>query len=219
MCGKCLNIVWDLVSTRWIAALTHWNYCQTVLRNPIFNLYTLYLTQFWFLLSDAVNGSWRRCGSWVSERWSDLPRTTQLVAGKAGFYWKSTFSRAGSFPAGHSKGMRVFLSVCILWQSQFPQKCTRRSHSSGLLLSSSPLGSALSLCPGCSTTWNIIPSLPPSVSILSPTTLLRSCLLVSGDHSSMFPQLKACFPAASSTQATLASLSHTDRGFRKCKLS
>ena len=55
-----------------------------------------------------------------------------------------------------------FSSVCILWPSQVPHKSTQRAHDSGLPLSSSPLGSVLSLSLSCSTTWNIIPSLPPA---------------------------------------------------------
>ena len=108
MYGKCLSRVWDLMSTRWMSASTHWNYCQTVLSNPMFNLYTLYLTRFWFLLSDAVNGSWSRCGNWVSERWSDFSRATQLIRGKARFHLMSV-SAAGSSPVGHGKRIRVFL--------------------------------------------------------------------------------------------------------------
>ena len=42
------------------------------------------------------------------------PGPHKLFRGKAGFYLKSAFSRAGFPPAGHSKGMRVFLSVYIL---------------------------------------------------------------------------------------------------------
>ena len=60
-----------------------------VLRNSVLNLYTLYLTEFWFLPSDAVNGSWSRRGNWVSERWSDFCRATQPVRDKTGFHWKS----------------------------------------------------------------------------------------------------------------------------------
>ena len=41
-------------------SLSHWNPCYMVFRNSVLNFYTLYLTQFWFLLSDAVNGSWSR---------------------------------------------------------------------------------------------------------------------------------------------------------------
>ena len=172
---------------KWMSASTHWNCCQTVLRKHIWSLYTLHRIRFWFLLSDSVNGSWRRCGNWVSERESNFSRATQPVRGKARFQVQSVSSRAGSSHAGHSKGMSTFLSVYVLWQSQLPQQHTRRSHSSGLLLSSSPLGSVLSLCPGCPTPWS--PFLP-SLQLLNPplpTTLLRSLLLLSGGHSSMLP--------------------------------
>ena len=87
---------------------THWNYCQTVLRNHTFNLYTLYLIRFWYLLSDAVNGSWSKCGNWVSEKRSDFSRATQLIRGKARFHLMSV-SAAGSSPVGHGKRIRVFL--------------------------------------------------------------------------------------------------------------
>ena len=213
MSGKCLTRVWHW----WAQVRLHPLELLSVLRNHILSLYTLYLIRFWYLLSDAVNGSG---GNWVSERWSNFPRATQLVRGKAGFHLKSVSSRAGSSPAGHSKGMRVFLWVCILLQSQVPHKYTRRTHSSGLLLSSCPLGSMLSLCSGCSTTWNIIPSRPPAFQPSSAHHTLQDLSPAKrGPLLNVFPKKRPYFPAGRCIQATFSLLSHTDRGFRKCQLS
>ena len=136
--------------------------------------------QWWFLGNMWPSESLRGEVKWLLH--------AQLVRGKARFHVKLASSRAGSSPAGHSKGMRVFLFVYFLWQPQLPQPHTRRSHNAGLLLSSSPLQSVLSVFPGWSTPWS---SSLPSLQLLNPprpTALLRSWLLVNGGQSSMFPQ-------------------------------
>ena len=190
---------------------TPWNYCQTVLRNHTFNLYTLYLIRFWYLLSDAVDGSWSRRGDWVSERWSDFSRATQLVRDKAGFHLMPV-STAGSSPVGHGRWIR--LSDPFLWLSQLPQKIYKKVSKFKTSFGQPPTWP----CAYCSIHHFFSPS---SFSILlSPIALLRSCLPAKwGPLLNVSQNKRPCFPTGRSKQATLSLLSNTDRGFRKCQLS
>ena len=168
--------------------------------------------QWWFLGNMWPSESLRGEVKWLLH--------TQLARGKARFHVKLAFSRAGSSPAGHSKEMRVFLFVYFLWQPQLPQPHTRRSHTSGILLSSSPLQSVLSVFPGCSTPLVITPSLPPaSQSSLAHHSAQELSPGKWGPVLNVSPTKRPFVPAGRSTQATLSSLSHTHRGFRKCQLS
>ena len=178
----------------------------SVLRNHILSLYTLYLIKFWYLLSNAVNGSW---GNWVSERWSNA---TQLVRGKAGFHLKSVSSRAGSSPAGHGRQIRVFLSV--LWLSQLTQKIHKKVSKFKTSFGQPPTWPSAY----CSIHHSFSPS---SFSILlSPIALLRSCLPAKwGPLLNVSQNKRPCFATGSSKQATLSLLSNTDRGFGKHQLS
>ena len=161
---------------------THWNYCQTVLRNHTFNLYTLYLIRFWYLLSDAVNGSWSKCGNWVSEKRSDFSRATQLIRGKARFHLMSV-SAAGSSPVGHGKRISFPLWLVCDYLN-FHKKYRRRSQNSRLLLGSHPLDPV-----------HTIPSTissPPTASRSSsaPQLCLGAVSQLNGGHSSMFPKIR-----------------------------
>lgn len=206
MSGKCLTRVWHW----WAQVRLHPLELLSVLRNHILSLYTLYLIRFWYLLSDAVNGSW---GNWVSERWSNFPRATQLVRGKAGFHLKSVSSRAGSSPAGRGRQIRVFLSDSVLWLSQLPQKIYKRVSKLKTSFGQSPTWPSAS----CSVYHSF--SLSSFSVLLSPTALLKSCLPAKwGPLLNVSQNKRPCFTTGRSKQAILSLLSNTDRGFRKCQL-
>ena len=119
-----------------------------------------------------------------------------------------------------AKGREFSSESVFCYNPKSHTSTTRRAHSSGLLLSSCPLGSMLSLCSGCSTTWNIIPSRPPAFQPSSAHHTLQDLSPAKwGPLLNVFPKKRPYFPAGRCIQATFSLLSHTDKGFRKCQLS
>ena len=100
-----------------------------------------------------------------------------------------------------AKGREFSSESVFCYNPKSHTSTTRRAHSSGLLLSSCPLGSMLSLCSGCSTTWNIIPSRPPAFQPSSAHHTLQDLSPAKwGPLLNVFPTKRSCFPACSSTQ-------------------
>lgn len=161
------------------------NYCQTVGETHIQSLYTV--SHSVLIYTEWCNeGSWRRCGNWVSKRGSDASRATQLVRGKARYHVKTVSSSSGSSPTGHSKGTRVFSESVFCYNPK-----SHTSTQGGLTVQDFSWAVAhLGQC------WAFVQAVPPAgTSFLltlqlfnppQPTTLFRICLLLGGGHSSMF---------------------------------
>ena len=159
---------------------------------------------------------WSRCGNWVSERLSDFSRTTQLVRSKAGFHLKSQLA----LPLLAIAKRWVFLSI-LFCDNPNPHNSTQ----GGLTIQDvcwavAHLGQRWAFVQAVPYTWS---SSLLSLQLLNPPQPYDSAQDLSpgrrGPLLNVSPTKRPCFPAGRSNQATLSSLSHTDRGCRKCQLS
>lgn len=199
----------------YVSFYTHWNYCP----DSVEILYSIFIhcislnSDFYWVIQGMVLGGGVATESQRGEVISPGPHSCQRQN------WIPYKVRAGASPSRIAKGWK-FSSLSIFCDNTNSHNSTQVSTIQVFSWAVAHLGPVLSLCPRLFHPAVIIPSLPPaSPSLLSPNILLRTCLTVSGSHSSMLPQtMRPCFPTGSSTQAILSSLSHTDRGFRKLQL-
>ena len=161
-------------------------------RNPIFNLYTLYLTQFLFILSDAVKdlgigvatesqrgqvtspGPHSRSEAKLHFMWSQSPPVLVLPLLAIAKGWE--FSSQSVFcdnPKSHTRPHRGHTIQGFFWAVVHLGQCW-------------PSVQAVPT-PGTSFLFALQLFKPPP----QPSRPFRSCLLVSGGHSSMFPPKRA----------------------------
>ena len=134
--------------------------------------------------------------------------------------WIPSEVTPGTSSVGHSKEMRAFFSI-LFCDNPNPHNSTQ----GGLTVQDfswavAHLGQSWAFVQAVPYTWS---SSLLSLQLLNPPQPYDSAQDLSpgrrGPLLNVSPTKRPCFPAGRSTPATLSSLSHTDRGCRKCQLS